>query len=167
MAYGWYDRGMLLRDWEINALDLLGEPLDDLQEFFFVSRYLDRLPAHVCLHLHHVHQIVPDDLPVVAEAYDSGRLTQRHWDEIHDIDYLVAGLPFGPGPKDEVVMGIQVALRVDVGTVEDIARRVACFAACGAKVIAAVDGRYINPDAEQRAVELGVTVLVRKVQPAA
>lgn len=118
-------------------------------------------------HLHHVHQIVPDDLPVVAEAYDSGRLTQRHWDEIHDIDYLVAGLPFGPGPKDEVVMGIQVALRVDAGTVEDIARRVACFAACGAKVIAAVDGRYINPDAEQRAVELGVTVRVRKVQPAA
>ena len=158
---------MLLRDWEIKALDLLGEPLDDVQQFLFASRYVDRLPAHLCLHLHHVHQIVPDDLPGMAEVYTSGRLTEGQWNDLHDIDVLVGGVPFGAATNEEVVMAIQVALRVDVRTVENVARRVAHFDACGAKVTAAADGRYINPDAQQLAQELGVTVLVRKVQPAA
>ncbi|MCC6959330.1 MAG: hypothetical protein IT301_05740 [Dehalococcoidia bacterium] len=158
---------MHFRDWELQALDLLGEPLDDVQRFFFVSRYFDNLPAHLCLYLRHARRLTPADLPGVADAWESGQLTQGEWDDVHDIDVVVAGTPVSAAATQELHMAIQLELRVDLPAVEDIARRVNLLRKCGATVRAAVDGRFITPDAQRLAEQLGVTVLVSKAAPAA
>lgn len=134
----------------------------------YETRYVLNLGSHLARALRSVRRIVPADLDNLAAAYRAGEIGDSEWDDIHRLDVLAVGRPVkGLAADPEGYYAIELSLVVDESDVDRAARRAAILQSHGVNAAPAVDGRAITSDAEQKASELGVEVLVRKVQPAA
>lgn len=130
--------------------------------------YRDNLLAHLAGALRHVRQVFPGALPEMTRADEHGEFSEAEWIDVHRIDVVAAGqLWKSPSDSPEKLLAIELSLVVDRSDVERAARRAELLRRGGLSAEAAVDGDAITSDAQQLAAELGVTVLVRKVQPAA
>ena len=114
-----------------------------------------------------VTRVIPADVSAVAEAYDSGLITEAEWDDLHRVDVVASASRRGSPAGALSFVLLELSLTVDERDVARASRRADIMRRAGVEVEAAVDGERIAPGAVTLARELGVTVLISKEADAA
>jgi len=147
-------------------MDRLDGRLGNLDGEAYETRYVLNLGSHLARTLRRVQRVFPSDLEPIFQAYRAGEITTEEWDEIHRLDVLASGQSV-TGSGSDAWAALELSLVVNNGDVERAHARAAILRRHGIDALPMVDGRAITPEAEELASALGVTVLVRKVAPAA
>lgn len=149
-------------------MDRVDGRLGNLEGESYEIKYVLNLGSHLSPLLRAPRRLFAAELPEISDAFDAGRISRDEWNELHDLDVLAKGrLRQASKDAPEQFFAIELSRVVDRYDVHRAARRAALLSAHGVDAVALVDGDAITVGAQQLAQELGVTVLVRKVQPAA
>ena len=151
----------------IARVDHMDGRLGNVEGGVYELKYERNLGAHLARFYLKVTRVIPADVSAVAEAYDSGLITEAEWDDLHRVDVVASASRRGSPAGALSFVLLELSLTVDERDVARASRRADIMRRAGVEVEAAVDGERIAPGAVTLARELGVTVLISKEADAA
>jgi len=146
----------------IARVDHMDGRLGNVEGGVYELKYERNLGAHLARFYLKVTRVIPADVSAVAEAYDSGLITEAEWDDLHRVDVVASASRRGSPAGALSFVLLELSLTVDERDVARASRRADIMRRAGVEVEAAVDGERIAPGAVTLARELGVTVLISK-----
>ncbi|MGH2632148.1 MAG: hypothetical protein ACRDG3_01955 [Tepidiformaceae bacterium] len=148
-------------------VDNMDGRLGDVEGSVYEFKYDRNLGAHLARRYRKVSRVIPADVDAVANAYDTGVITEDEWDDLHRVDVVASAVRRGDPAGTLSFIVLELSLTVDERDVARSSRRAGIMRKAGVTVEAAVDGEQVTAGAVTLARELGVTVLVSKEADAA
>ncbi len=137
--------------------------LDVLAGGMYEEKFVRQLPGRLGRHGRKVRVVSPADLEPLQDAWDSGRITGRQWDDVMLLDATAWAIARErPGSEPQLV-AIEISNVIDPHDVERAHRRAGVLKVAGLPAVPAVGGQSILEDAEQLANSLGVIAIVSSV----
>ena len=145
----------------------MSQALANIEEMLYEWKYLQNLGAHLAQSYRKVTHVIPADVDAVANAYESGLISEDEWDDLHRVDMVASATRRKSHSGGAVFVLLEISLTVDERDVARASRRADIMRRAGVEVEATVGGEKINAGAITLARELGVTVLISKEADAA
>jgi hypothetical protein len=152
-------------DKQADRLEHMDGRLGNLEGWRFESHVRQNLASYLARTYRAVRPLIVGNFEPALEALDSGKLSEREWDDLVALDILATVRRRGHPNEPELLAAIEVSLVIDTYDVSRVLRRAEALRALGLEVDACVIGEAILPPAEQLGRERQVKLYaVRQVQ---
>ena len=151
----------------VARIDHMDGRLGNVEGGLYELKYERNLGAHLARLYRKVSRVIPADVDAVANAYESGLISEDEWDDLHRVDMVASATRRKSPSGGAMFVLLEISLTVDERDVARASRRADIMRRAAVEVEAAVGGEKINAGAITLARELGVTVLISKEADAA
>ena len=134
--------------------------MGNVEGSLYEQRYRDNVASRLGRRLRRVEIVSLGEVDALVQALESGRVTEREWDDLASLDVLVRGRSGRGADAPEEYVAMEISITIDPGDVRRARERASILVRASVPVQAYVAGRAITPEAERLARELGVTVLL-------
>ncbi len=130
------------------------------------GRYIDHVRPWFGKWLRPVELTFVDDLVLVEDALEAGRISQAEVDDLRHADLLVKGRSRAKSglPEGEVVLAVEVSTVIDTKDVKRAVRRAEILARAGYAVVPFCGGYTVIPTAEEEATAHSVVLDFRRMR---
>jgi hypothetical protein len=149
------ERGFIQLDGRVGRIE---SDVAELKGQTLEFRYERHIASYLSRHLRRIRNVTLDDLDLVHEALQSGRLSEDDWEQLGETDILL--LARTDPAAAEVAVAVEVSNTIDLHEIERARRRADVLQAAGYQSVALVAGRSIDSRDRQRAVEERVAVIL-------
>lgn len=145
----------------IGAQKPMQRDISDLKGYALEARYRSHAGAYFGRWLRRARAIDLSDLANIAAAQDEDALSDTDWDYLQALDVVVCG-NIGKGEQArDTLLALEVSWMIDASDVERAQHHAALLQRLGYAAIGAVGGDAIGSEADKRARDLGVVVVLQ------
>jgi hypothetical protein len=126
------------------------------------SRYFSHVGAWFGKWLRRPRLVSPDDLPLLEEGVETGRIDEHQVEQVRALDLIVLGLDRREPDRPETLLAVEVSVTVNPEDVERAAERADVLRRAGYRAFGFVGGENLNGRAIEPAARAGVLVDIRR-----
>jgi hypothetical protein len=125
-------------------------------------RYFNHVGAWFGKWLRRPVAVSPEDLPLLEQALDEGRMNEEQIEEIRSLDLIVRGFDKREADRPETLLAVEVSVTINPEDVERAATRAELLKGAGYRAFGLVGGENLSGAAVEPAQRGGVIIDLRR-----